>query len=96
MMPQSVDSTYLRDAGFLLWLGKFVGEWELGARADIRRRDDGFLCILSHGRNKTITLGAVIRDGEFVKQAGPLGPYPVAITRDLMKLWLTSALSRRP
>ncbi len=79
----------LREPGFLFWLGKFLGDWNLKGEYQVRRRDDGFLETLYFGKGKAKPLKSVLRDGKRVKRAmNPLGPYPAVISDPLMRLWL--------
>jgi hypothetical protein len=88
-MARRRDQIDLRDPGFLLWLGEFLGEWKLEGevQVQVRRREDGFLRTLSLDGN--VPLGSVLRRGELVERPeSPLGPYPVALSEALMSLWL--------
>ncbi len=88
-MGQTRGQINLREPGFLLWLGQFVGEWKLEGKVQVCRREDGFLDAFSIVTRDNVPLGSVLRHGEFVKRAqSPLGPYPVALSAALMSHWL--------
>jgi hypothetical protein len=86
----------LRDPGFLLWLGKFVGEWKLEGKFEVQRRDDGFLKAYSTPKYRQSPLGLLLEKGKFIKPAdSPLGPYPVVISVPLLHHWLTEEEAER-
>lgn len=90
-MALTRDQTSLREPGFLLWLGQFVGEWMLEGKVEVDRRDDGFLEAFSVDSGMKVSLGKVLRSGEFLGPAkSPLGNYPVVLSSALMNHWLTS------
>ena len=82
----------LREAKFLLWLGRFVGEWRTSeTRAQIDRRSDGWLKARGLPEYDAIPLDAVILAGTLVRPPdSPLSLYPVRLSRPLMKLWLSA------
>lgn len=88
-MGQTRGQINLREPGFLLWLGQFVGEWRLDGEVQIRRRKDGFLEASSLSTFDKVPLGSVLRHGELVERAqrSP-GPYPVELSAALMSHWL--------
>jgi hypothetical protein len=93
-MPKNVDKTGLREPGFLLWLGQFVGEWRLEGKVETKvvvdRRDDGFLEVKFTAIKRKVPIASVFRRGKLVERAeGPLGTRPVVLSAASMKLWLT-------
>ena len=68
-MGQTRGQINLREPGFLLWLGQFVGEWKLEGRVQVRRREDGFIEAYSLDTRDNVPLGSVLRHGELVGRA---------------------------
>ena len=75
---------------FLLWLDCNVGSWDCGGQQYVvSRRDDGWLWAWSK-ESDDVSLNWLLQNGKRVAPAeSPLGMYPVALSADLMKLWLT-------
>jgi hypothetical protein len=97
MMAQKLEQVDLREPGFLLWLGQFVGEWKLQEfEVEVRRRDDGFIEANSLPGYEQVPLGLVLEKGKFVKPAeSPLGPYPVGLSDRLLHHWLPAEEAAR-
>lgn len=79
---------------FLVWLEKFLGDWSDGdSTFQIRRRADGWLeAYRLDGSQITgsVPVGMVIRDARKVcEPASLLGPYPVLLSPELIRTWLT-------
>ena len=83
----------LRDPGFLLWLGRFTGEWETPrGTVEVDRRPDGWLTAHRARSSERASLATTLRTGTWKKEPpSPLGFYPVALCADLVALWLTIA-----
>jgi hypothetical protein len=96
-MAQKGQGVVLRDPGFLFWLEKFLGEWELGGLVQVSRRYDGFLeAFALGGKREKPSIGLVIKKGKLVKPAqSPLGPYPIMLSERLMYHWLSAEEAER-
>jgi hypothetical protein len=84
----------LREPGFLLWLGQFIGDWKLAGKVEVKakvdRRDDGLLEVKFSAPRRKVPLSSVFRRGKLVKRPeGSLGCRPVILSAASMQLWLT-------
>jgi hypothetical protein len=59
-MPEKTKQISLREPGFLLWLGQFIGEWRLEGEVEVGRRDDGFLEIFFVDTRQSVIHSAVV------------------------------------
>lgn len=81
----------LRDPGFLLWLGRFTGDWETPRGVvEVDRRPDGWLTAHVARSSDRASLATTLRTGTWKKAPpSPLGFYPVVLSASLVSLWLT-------
>lgn len=87
----------LGDSGFLLWLERFVGDWDLEGRQEVvQRRADGLLSVLGRTAGIDAELGRVLTRGKLVARAKDIfGPRPIVLSQPLMEHWLTPSEANR-
>jgi hypothetical protein len=80
--------------GFLRWLFKFLGDWSDGESSfQIYRRSDGWIQAHRFGGTEmpgSVPVGLVLRDAKKTREPeSPLGPYPIVLSWEVMRTWLT-------
>jgi hypothetical protein len=79
---------------FLHWLSKYLGDWSDGVSSfQIYRRSDGWIQAHRFGGTEvpgSVPVGLVLRNAKKVREPeSPLGPYPIVLSQEMMRTWLT-------
>ena len=85
---------YPLPTGFLHWLAQFLGYWSDGdSNFLISRRSDGWIQgnrLTGSDAPGVVAVEMILRDAKKVRDPESLlGPYPIVISQELMRTWLT-------